>query len=1117
MTFKKYAKMPLLRVASGTFDSASNRVAFTKSAGESNSLYSKADNKLNIREMLAMVANEYDLSEDPAHYIFEAARAVTADVPNENGDAFPKSELMRFDHRLGKNVYQTFILKPHHINHRADNPKTARGVVLDASYNSETPALETCPACNTKTAERSARDEATGLSCKKCGEVVKDEFVELLIAIDTKKDATFAEGVKTGALDSLSMGCEAGYTDCSICDNRARSASQFCAHIKNGKKQKHKTASGMKMSFEKCGDVVFTEISRVDQPADPTAMQREVFVGALPLQAETEMLIMSARLAKVETKQAADVPDPGPQTPFRSIGESIRWAEVSASRLKGEISRLAAEKDDKFKSAAAEGRPFYAWESAAFDSQIKASKQYVARLEDYVAKARELEASGEPWGKSLTRSMSRFFASKEAQGVPGQPAPGQPPEQPSQTEPGEINDTLDELGRLHPELYTDVVKNMNVDTGVAGPMSIGDYAKKLENDKDHDITTEEMGMMPDANGGMNTPSAHGASRSIEDKIASDLDALNDLFKENTVGTTKSMKFAAAYDTVMASVTSAGNIKVFTPSGSLFVVRPEHKPLGADGKVDKTAGEALISEILASVGDEGIVNTVQKYNTLVNPKMAQVLQHHVEDFAKGREEGDKNSPTHDHQTDMDHTMETPEKSPVVMETTDRKDEIRKKRNMGNADVLEKHTPDHADALPTGLTPVTDENHSDMRDDRKKPSKNPLKDAEVDRKDLKPKSAASENPFGGKKAPPFGEKESDALCASETCDVEGSHKVSDHKKKAGEDESDGPPEHEDHESPSDGPPEHDEHSDGGDEGGSELVIEMSELSDEDVEKLTETVEEMFGIDLEKLSDMLNKKLQTEINPMAQAAPDVSAGPPPGGGAPAPGGPSGGAPGMGAPAMGGGMGGMMASKTAGRIERLYKSRLEKATKAASDKLAGVTADAVKQVQGKMFRALNLAAKRQALNLEASPLKIHMFDVLSNELDIDTESFYPGMDSITASRIVETSVAGGYNDFVDVLVKRATEFMSMSDEAFNALEADVKNLRPASITVQAASQPVMNKSASLRKEASSGNLLLAPNAKDTEVVANVPSTGKRDNIRSALATTKISRTSGKLLTQDE
>jgi len=116
------------------------------------SYYLDGEAKLDVRGSLARVADKYAISADPSDYIYEAIRANTVNVPNDNHDGFHRDELLRFDTRLKTAVYLTYREKPHHVNHRTDNPKTARGVILDSHYNDDAPPLEMCPTagCNTR-------------------------------------------------------------------------------------------------------------------------------------------------------------------------------------------------------------------------------------------------------------------------------------------------------------------------------------------------------------------------------------------------------------------------------------------------------------------------------------------------------------------------------------------------------------------------------------------------------------------------------------------------------------------------------------------------------------------------------------------------------------------------------------------------------------------------------------------------------------------------------------------------------------------------------------------------------------------------------------------------------
>mgnify|MGYP001561466659 CR=1 FL=1 len=284
---------------------------------------------IDVRSVLEEAAEKYALSADPRDYVFEAIRACTSNAPNDNNDAFRRVEKLRFDLKAGVPVYQTFVRKPHHLDHRTNNPKAARGVILDAHYNDEAPALEVCPrrGCGTRTAERTNRDPEDGLHCRKCGALCRDEFTEILVGIDQKKDPFFADNVRRGVLRAGSMGCNCESTVCNVCQHVAYSRPEFCAHIQGANKgtlwiatdrgdwQKisyddarsrmakagleledrdfcyidtsadHRTATSgrglvIRRAYENCAGVIFDEYSRVHTPADPKAVQREILRAA---------------------------------------------------------------------------------------------------------------------------------------------------------------------------------------------------------------------------------------------------------------------------------------------------------------------------------------------------------------------------------------------------------------------------------------------------------------------------------------------------------------------------------------------------------------------------------------------------------------------------------------------------------------------------------------------------------------------------------------------------------------------------------------------------------------------------------------------------------------------
>lgn len=244
---------------------------------------------IDVQAALNDVADVYAISRDPKQYLYIPVRANSVGVPNENGDAFSREETLRFDHKIGRRVYQTYLLKPHHVNHRADNPRMARGVIVDVHFNDLNPLP---PEWKQK------YEAALGASLD------RDAFVEAFLAVDLSKDPYLANGLRTGAIDSFSMGCECARTACSVCGNIATTKLEFCPHIRYGNKMKwfDRPSDGRKVqAFEWCEGVVYSELSAVDQPADPRALRGEdVFQLSASLdQISRSDLIKIAAYAKV--------------------------------------------------------------------------------------------------------------------------------------------------------------------------------------------------------------------------------------------------------------------------------------------------------------------------------------------------------------------------------------------------------------------------------------------------------------------------------------------------------------------------------------------------------------------------------------------------------------------------------------------------------------------------------------------------------------------------------------------------------------------------------------------------------------------------------------------------
>lgn len=185
-------------------------------------LFSAVNSGLMSRSAALRISQE-DL--DPDMY-YVKVRAVTAGVPNNNGDYFSVDEL--------KNTYKTFEGRGVFVNHESDNVEAARGKILSADLIDADPT---------------------------------DVHVVLALAIDQKAFPQLVHAIKKGYVTDVSMGATVAYSLCSICNNKASTESEYCHHIKYFKGSSFQG----KPVFEDNKGVGFFEISVVTSGADTTA------------------------------------------------------------------------------------------------------------------------------------------------------------------------------------------------------------------------------------------------------------------------------------------------------------------------------------------------------------------------------------------------------------------------------------------------------------------------------------------------------------------------------------------------------------------------------------------------------------------------------------------------------------------------------------------------------------------------------------------------------------------------------------------------------------------------------------------------------------------------------
>jgi hypothetical protein len=243
-------------------------------------------------------------------FMYVRIRAISSRV-NKNHDGWPTVELAGSSDVLHKHKqasegftveakdgnkargFSTFVGKPIFVDHNNSNPDRGRGVIVDSKFR----VLDQKTAANDDYWKSSDVDP----------EHLPASEVELLLEVDAKTYPKFAKSIKNGDLDGFSMGANVEYTKCSHCGNEAHDPSQFCSHVlMKGAHHDVKEAGGRrisKRSYENCYGCGFFEISGVFDPADETALAREV--RASTKEAITREDILAPAPPTPEDEQAA--------------------------------------------------------------------------------------------------------------------------------------------------------------------------------------------------------------------------------------------------------------------------------------------------------------------------------------------------------------------------------------------------------------------------------------------------------------------------------------------------------------------------------------------------------------------------------------------------------------------------------------------------------------------------------------------------------------------------------------------------------------------------------------------------------------------------------------------
>lgn len=195
---------------------------------------SKADGDGRCASTRRLGSFEYEPRSDGHKYLYVAVRACTADVPNLNMDMLPHDEL--------KTAYRTFVGSYVYLNHDNTDPAKARGAIIDAKYHDED---------------------------------LEDRWIEILMEMDEERCPKLCSLIRSGEIDTVSMGCSIESSTCSICGNVMEYPFEMCEHIA----MKGSKFNG-KLAYEICNGIEFFEESWVYDPADPTAQVQALEKGA---------------------------------------------------------------------------------------------------------------------------------------------------------------------------------------------------------------------------------------------------------------------------------------------------------------------------------------------------------------------------------------------------------------------------------------------------------------------------------------------------------------------------------------------------------------------------------------------------------------------------------------------------------------------------------------------------------------------------------------------------------------------------------------------------------------------------------------------------------------------
>lgn len=169
--------------------------------------------------------SEWNFEKRPG-MLYVVVRAVSVGT-NGNGDHFTYDELKR--------AWPTFIGKGVFVNHQSSDIEKKRGKIVDAKF------VEDGTAANA--------------------------YVKTVLEVNAEAYPDLASQIRCGIVDSVSMGCQVAYSNCSVCRHKAKTTKDYCFHVRSHKGG----AYDGRPVYEENHGVEFIEVSFVTTGADSQA------------------------------------------------------------------------------------------------------------------------------------------------------------------------------------------------------------------------------------------------------------------------------------------------------------------------------------------------------------------------------------------------------------------------------------------------------------------------------------------------------------------------------------------------------------------------------------------------------------------------------------------------------------------------------------------------------------------------------------------------------------------------------------------------------------------------------------------------------------------------------